>query len=246
VHTTPRRKLSLTPQDTVWVQSGGSVQFSASAQGATMENLTWSLFEGASLRTNQNAKLASLAVSSSTCTNGTATCTDQVQSSYTRSVSAVVDDSLQVSSVVVMVGSLATFQPDSSCYDLDGACWSNAAPEGTDGPVYVAPQTVTRASFTLDFTDQNSNLHHFYLSNTTFIRLRIVKTTSKYVDAIYSIDELTIGAQTSNPAGETLLWARQIPIRSTLVETIPGSGNYSGGFVQNGKASGQFCCVLPP
>lgn len=92
--------------------------------------------------------------------------------------------------------------------------------------------------FHLDFHDQFGNLHQFTLYNAKFWRVKIVKTTDKYVDAIYGINSTAIERQTSTIPGERLIWVNVLPVRSTLHELIPGSGNYSGTFRQNGKVKG--------
>lgn len=248
-----RRILSLSPAGTAFVDTGATVTFVGSAEGATIVNATWSSGDGvlADRRPAQRSRLGvrqvptaplrdeSSGVESSTCVDGVTSCTDEVMATYTRTITATVDDSVQSASTVVQVGSTTEITSDSTCFDLGGACWADdSTAAGPVGPTYVAPPFVTRVSFKLDFTDQEGDLHIFTLSDTRFTRVTIVKTTSKYVDALYSVDQESIGSQSPSVPGEVLIYARLIPVRSTLVETAPG--NYTGGFAQNGKSSGTF------
>jgi hypothetical protein len=242
-----RRKLLLAPHDTIRVAAGWSVDFTASAEGgAALTNVHWSadditLASKIRVKPDRAIRMSATGVSSTTCADGVISCTDQVAGSYTRTVTATVDDSVQTASVPVAVGIVTTVTaPDSTCYELGGSCWADSVAGGEVGPTYIAPPTVVWATFKLDFTDQNDNLHHFTLYNAKFILQRVIKTTSQYVDAIYAVDQTTVSNQESQPPGETLLWANVIPIRSTLFESVPGSGNYLGRFVQNGKALGRF------
>lgn len=150
----------------------------------------------------------------------------------------MVDDSVQTASVPVAVGIVTTIAPDSTCYDLGGTCWADSVAGGEAGLPSVAPARVIRGTFKLDFADQNDRLHHFTLYNATFVLKKVVKTTQNYVDPIYAVSQDAIPSQEFYPRGETPLWANVVPIRSTLVQI--GTDSYSGGFTQNGKASGTF------
>jgi hypothetical protein len=101
--------------------------------------------------------------------------------------------------------------------------------------------------FHLDFTDQNKDLHHFDLYNTVFTRVRVIDSTANGITAIYATDKQSIGTQENQATPkEFLFWASQIPVFLTLYEPIPGTGNITGGFVQNGKASGRFFRYIVP
>jgi plastocyanin len=237
-----RRHLSLTPSDTVLVDTGSTVQFTASGQGATLHNIIWSSDDATIARAPRSpsgriGRHSASGITSSTCANGVETCQDIVHAAYVRSVSAIVDDSSQVASVTVIVREQTTIDPaPDSCYDIPGSCWADPPADAEVGPTYVAPATYTKARFVLDYTDNQGNLHIFTLTNARFQLVRVTNSTSRYVDAIYNIvgwDE-----QTPSVAGETLIWCRLVPIRSTLVDL--GNGTYSGGFIQNGRAGGSF------
>lgn len=123
----PHKKLILSPSDTIWVATGSTQEFVATGEGgAAVLNSQWS---GSDLTFSANriANRPSFAVrpspggkrrqsfgnaSSSTCADGVTDCTDMVNGSYVRTVTAVVDDSTQSQSVVVAARSVP--QPDST------------------------------------------------------------------------------------------------------------------------------------
>jgi hypothetical protein len=257
VGTVARRRLMLNPVDTVWVENGSTQEFLASGEGgAAVLNPVWSGSDiiiladlisrrpSLSMRPSPGGRRAqSLGnASSSTCVAGVTDCSDVVNGSYTRAVTATVDDSLQSASVVVISTQLIQADvADSSCFASPGTCWSGETIDGdaAAGP-YRAPQSYvkTQTEFRLDFTDQHDKVHVFYLTNASFSLVTVLDSTSKHVDALYRI--VGFSSQRSSVPGESLLREpeAQVPIRSTLVETFPGT--FVGGFSQNNRAGGTF------
>jgi hypothetical protein len=104
-----RRKLLLSPADTIWVWSGSAVTFVASADGgAALSHIHWSA-DDASLQGVRRPPASrggarrntTTAVGSTTCADDVETCQDESLGAYIRSVTATVDDSIQIQSVIV-------------------------------------------------------------------------------------------------------------------------------------------------
>lgn len=113
----PRRKLLLTPSDTIWVDSGATVQFTASGEGgAALTNVHWSSDDEATIANRAKPRggrgpgrmSEASGVASSTCVDGVLTCQDVAIHGYVRSVTATVDDSVQTQSVVIEAADMAT------------------------------------------------------------------------------------------------------------------------------------------
>jgi hypothetical protein len=250
--TLPRRHLHLSPTDTVWVDTGSTVGFTASAEGAVLENVHWSSTQTTityagrrppNRRTPSPPRRMSEApgVGSSTCADGEDSCADIVAiiaDAYTRAVTATVDDSVQTASVVVVPGVIGNSDGD--------PCWSNFStcelppPDSTVPPrVYRAPPEVLRSKFIVDFHDRRDDAGvFFFLTNARFIKAGDnIDSTKYYVLAMYRLVDFTLdSAKDSNGRIQAELLKTPFPplveIKSTLEEGFPG--NFSGGFSQFG------------
>ena len=105
---------------------------------------------------------------------------------------------------------------------------------------FQTPKKYEDPEFKLDFTDQHGDLHYFTLYHAHFELVRRIGESSKGARAIYSITGWDGVAR--DQTGATLYSVRLIPILSRLEST--GFGDYTGGFVQDGKAGG-LLILLP-
>jgi RHS repeat-associated protein len=111
-------------------------------------------------------------------------------------------------------------------------------------PNWVAPALVERNSFMLNYTDQDGKLHYFNLEDAVFQRDGGGTKTSAGLRASY--DVLSWAYDGSQQPGDNLLWARRIPVLSTLIRVGGGPRGFAGGFVQIGEAWGSFWTSLHP
>lgn len=101
-------------------------------------------------------------------------------------------------------------------------------------------------AFVLDYSDQNNELHYFYIEDGLFTRTnnRSNDRGSQGWDAQYGFDASSphTAIRPGKP-GEQLFWARRIPTRSKLQYLYGTSGEKAGTFSQNGPVHGRFLRV---
>ncbi|MES2359022.1 MAG: RHS repeat-associated core domain-containing protein [Gemmatimonadota bacterium] len=111
-------------------------------------------------------------------------------------------------------------------------------------PNWVAPGIVERSSFRLNYTDQDGKLHFFNLEDAVLQRDGGGKKTSSGIKATY--DVLTWAYDGSTDPNDHLIWARRIPVLSSLIRVGTGRKGFAGGFVQIGTAWGSFWSSIQP